>query len=82
MTLTDLFCLFRFPSWQTGNGEMGLHLAPEFCLILHCTQLQQTALGEVVHGDLCFLHAVDRSLLLRDGVDGECIEGPTAALGL
>lgn len=50
---------------------MGVHLAPELCLVLHCPQLQQAPLGEVVYGDLRFLHAVDRSLLLHDGVDGE-----------
>lgn len=60
---------------------MGVHLATEFCLILHGTQLQQAPVGEVVYGDICFLHTVDRSLLLHDGVDGECIN-PTAALHL
>lgn len=61
---------------------MGVHLATEFRLILHCTQLQQAALGEMVHGDVCFLHAVDRSLLLHDGVDGECNWDPMALLNL
>lgn len=61
---------------------MGIHLATEFCLILHCTQLQQAPLGEMVHGDVRFLHTVDRSLLLRDGVDGECVEDPMALLDL
>lgn len=61
---------------------MGVHLATEFCLVLHCTQLQQAALGKMVHGDICFLHAVDRSLLLCDGVDGKCTEDPTAVLDL
>lgn len=61
---------------------MGIHLATEFCLILHCTQLQQAPLGEVVHGDICFLHAVDCSLLLHDGVDGKCIKDAMAALDL
>lgn len=77
MKLTDLFAFF-FPSWQTGHGEMGVHLAPEFCLVFHCTQLQQAPLGKVVPGDVCLFHAVDRSLLLRDGVDGRCIEEPVA----
>ena len=71
-----LFCLFLPHSWQTGNREMGFHLATEFCLVLHCPQLQQTPLGEVVYGDVCFLYAVDRSLLLHDGVDGECVRNP------
>lgn len=61
---------------------MGVHLATEFRLILHCTQLQQAPLGEVVYGDFCFLHSVDRSLLLHNGVDGECTEDPTAACDL
>lgn len=65
------FCLCYFPSWQTGNSEMGIHLAPELCLVLHGPQLQQTPLGEVVYGDFRFLHIVDRSLLLHDGLDGE-----------
>lgn len=59
---------------------MGIHLAPEFCLIFYCTQLQQAPLGKVVHGDICFFHAVDRSLFLHDGMDGKCIEEPIAVL--
>ena len=66
-----LFCLCCFPSWQTGNSEVGVHLAPELRPVLHRPQLQQAPLGEVVYGDLRFVHAVDRSLLLHDGVDGE-----------
>lgn len=59
---------------------MGVHLATEFCLILHCTQLQQTPLGKMVYGDICFFHVVDSSLLVHDGVDGECTEDPVALL--
>lgn len=55
---------------------MGVHLASEFCLILHCTQLQQAPLGKMVYGDIRFLHAVDRSLLLHDGVDGKSMRTP------
>ena len=70
-SLICLFCLCCSPSWQTGNSEVGIHLAPELRLVLHRPQLQQAPLGEVVYGDLRFVHAVDRSLLLHDGVDGE-----------
>lgn len=61
---------------------MGVHLATEFCLILHCTQLQQAPLGKMVYGDICFFHIMDSSFLLHDGVDGECIEDPMALLDL
>lgn len=61
------------PSWQTGNREMGIHLATEFRLVLHCPQLQQTPLGEMVYGDICFFYTMDRSLLLHDGVDGKFV---------
>lgn len=69
---TVIRCIFYFPSWKIGNCEMGVHLASEFCFILHCPQLQQAPLGKMVYGDICFLHVMDRSLLLHDGVDGEC----------
>lgn len=62
--------VFLFGSWQDRSVEVDLHMALEFCPVLHSAQLQQTPLGKMVHGHLCFFYPVDCSFFLHDGVDG------------
>lgn len=50
---------------------MGVHLATHLPPVRHHPQLQQAPLGEVLHGHLPHRHAVDRCLLLPNGVAGE-----------
>lgn len=50
---------------------MGAHLAAHLPPVRHHSQLQQASLGELLHGHLRRRHAVDRRLLLPDGVAGE-----------
>lgn len=50
---------------------MGVHLATHLSPVHHHPQLQQASLGEVLHGHLHHRHAVDRRLLLSNGVAGE-----------
>lgn len=50
---------------------MGAQLAAHLPPVRHHPQLQQAPLGELLHGHLHHRHAVDRRLLLPDGVAGE-----------
>ena len=56
---------------KRGQSQVGIHLAAHLPPVHHHPQLQQAPLGEVLHAHLRHRHAMDRCLLLPDGVAGE-----------
>lgn len=67
-------CVF---SRRVQQAEVAAGVAALPAALLHRPQLLKAALGKLVLALLRLLHAVDRLLLLRHGVDGE---GPTRLL--
>lgn len=66
---------------ERGQGQVGVHLAAHPPPVRDHPQLQQAPLGEVLHGHLRHRHALDRCLLLPDGVAGECGSAPDLPVG-
>lgn len=56
--------------WLRGPCEVGGIMAAGCAPVLHRAQLHPAPLASLVHGHLHLLHALDRHLLLSDGVDG------------